>query len=62
VKLKAFIEAVEQLARDPEVRRAQLKAIYEEIRNSTAHELAKAVEDRNRAVIALHKELTRPTR
>ena len=47
-------DAEEQLATGA-IPRAQLEAIYNEVRNSTAHQLAVMQEERDKAVIALHK-------
>ena len=59
----AFIDAVASLVREWNVEPAeamkQLTRIHVEVRNSTAFELATAVEERNKALAALHQEVTR---
>jgi hypothetical protein len=58
-----FIGAITRLVRnwkDPGgVPRAELAAIYDEVRNSTAHELAEAQRKLDTALGKYHKELTR---
>jgi hypothetical protein len=39
--------------------RDALKAIYDEVRNSTAYQLAQMQSERDKAVIALHKHYTK---
>jgi hypothetical protein len=57
MKLDEFITAITKLVAtwQPETSRATLEAIYNEIRNSTAHELAEAIRVKDEALIQLHR-------
>jgi len=40
--------------------REELKAVYDEIRNSTAHELAVAIDQRDKLLMQVHKNYLTP--
>jgi hypothetical protein len=68
MKFPAFVDAIAHLVKEWAIPpneigellpREQLKVIYDEVRNSCAHELAEALEQRDQAMIKLHKRYLR---
>lgn len=61
MKLNQFREAISSLViqwnQSPEAVTEALDAIYHEIRNSTAHQLAEALQQREQALRLYHKAL-----
>ena len=62
MKLNEFIETVSGLVRewnvDPPAATDKLSALYAEVRNSTAFELAEAQRQRDEALRQLHRKIT----
>ena len=62
MKFPAFRVAVDKLSQEPKERHDQLWKIYEEVREQAVHDLAEAVDQRDRALIALHRAYTNQPR